>query len=149
MLGLLATHSIVTCNQITGQDGLTQRSYGLALLGKYFLQNEDGVPFSPLLLLHLEKHHSFELLTDDDDMSKYYYRTMSVYTSLILNQVLGTYKGFEGASQVVDAGALCRSYFHEGDKERTKQELETLAKQAGFSSLKIIRHACNHCVMEI
>ncbi|MFQ6627491.1 hypothetical protein Gotur_005765 [Gossypium turneri] len=54
--GFLATHSIVTCNQITDQDALTQRSYGLASVGKYFLQNEDGVPFAALLRLHLEKY---------------------------------------------------------------------------------------------
>ncbi|XP_016729319.1 bergaptol O-methyltransferase-like [Gossypium hirsutum] len=126
-----------------------------------------------------------------------------------MNQVLGTYNGFEGVSQVVDAGggiginlklfvskypqlkginfdlpqvikdAHCaevifmKSILHnwgndrcmkllksmseriggirnsKSAKERTKQELKTLAKQAGFSSLKIIRHAYNHCVMEI
>ncbi|MBA0827237.1 hypothetical protein Goarm_012029 [Gossypium armourianum] len=56
MLKLLAAHSILTCNQITGQDGLTQRSYGLSSVGKYFLQNKDGVSFVPMLRMLLEKY---------------------------------------------------------------------------------------------
>ncbi|TYJ24140.1 hypothetical protein E1A91_A08G240500v1 [Gossypium mustelinum] len=129
MLRLLAAHSILTCDQITGQYGLTQRSYGLASVGKYFFQNEDGVSFAPLLRMFLEKYilecwkflkdvtleggfscnrafgkHLFELLADDDDMSKSFNQAMSIYTTLIMNQVLETYKGFEGVSQVVDVG---------------------------------------------
>ncbi|KAA3468598.1 caffeic acid 3-O-methyltransferase-like [Gossypium australe] len=217
MLRLLAAHSILTCDQITGQDGLTQRSYGLASIGKYFLQNEDGVSFAPLQRFSCKKafgKHLFELLADDDDMSKSFNQAMSVYTTLVLNQVLETYKGFEGVSQVVDVGGgvgtnlklivskhpqirginfdLPQSILHDwgddrclkllkvcydalpengkivsvesiipeipetdvitktifqrdvalfhilpGAKERTKQELEALAKQAGFSSLKV------------
>ncbi|KAB2018870.1 hypothetical protein ES319_D08G259500v1 [Gossypium barbadense] len=282
MLRLLAAHSILTCDQITGQDGLTQRSYGLASIGKYFVQNEDGVSFAPLLRIFLEKYilecwkflkdvtleggfsckkafgkHLFELLADDDDMSKSFNEAMSIYTTLIMNQVLETYRGFEGVSQVVDVGGgvgtnlklivskhpqirginfdlpqvikdavpcpgvehvagdmfteipkaeviFIKSMLHDwgddrclkllkvcydalpengkivsvesiipeipetdiitktifqrdvalfhilpGAKERTKQELEALAKQAGFSSLKIVCRVYNHWVMEI
>ncbi|TYJ24143.1 hypothetical protein E1A91_A08G240800v1 [Gossypium mustelinum] len=129
MLKLLATHSILTCNQITGQDGLTQRSYGLSSVGKYFLQNKDGVSFVPMLRILLEKYvvecwkflkdvtleggfsckkafgkHLFELLADDDDMSECFNRLMSIDTTFTMNQVLKNYKGFEGVSQVVDVG---------------------------------------------
>ncbi|PPR93532.1 hypothetical protein GOBAR_AA27140 [Gossypium barbadense] len=258
MLRLLAAHSILTCDQITGQYGLTQRSYGLASVGKYFFQNEDGVSFAPLLRMFLEKYilgsfgkHLFELLADDDDMSKSFNQAMSIYTTLIMNQVLETYKGFEGVSQVVDVGGgigtnlklivskhpqirginfdlpqvikdavpcpgvehvagdmfteipkaeviFMKSMLHDwgddrlcydalpekgkivsvesiipeipetdvitktifqrdvalfhilpGAKERTKQELEALAKQAGFSSLKIVCPVYNMWVMEI
>ncbi|PPR93530.1 hypothetical protein GOBAR_AA27138 [Gossypium barbadense] len=109
--GFLATHSIVTCNQITDQDALTQRSYGLASVGKYFLQNEDGVPFAALLRLHLEKYviECWKFLKDvtlkaDDDMSECFNRLMSIDTTFTMNQVLKNYKGFEGVSQVVDVG---------------------------------------------
>ncbi|KAK5813756.1 hypothetical protein PVK06_029207 [Gossypium arboreum] len=129
MLKLLATHSILTCNQITGQDGLTQRSYGLSSVGKYFLQNKDGVSFVPMLRILLEKYvvecwkflkdvtleggfsckkafgkHLFELLADDDDMSECFNRLMSIDTTFTMNQVLKNYKGFEGVSQMVDVG---------------------------------------------
>ncbi|PPR93529.1 hypothetical protein GOBAR_AA27137 [Gossypium barbadense] len=327
MLKLLAAHSILTCNQITGQDGLTQRSYGLSSVGKYFLQNKVGVSFVPMLRILLEKYvrrmlvikfffcslspiypssmlylrlaspphdfhelrthknktlqepiskflkdvtleggfsckkafgkHLFELLADDDDMSECFNRQMSIETTLTMNQVLKNYKGFEGVNQVVDVGGgvgtnlkfivskhpqirginfdlpqvikdavpcpgvehvagdmfteipkaeviFIKSMLHDwgddrclkllkvcydalpengkivsvesiipeipetdiitktifqrdvalfhilpGAKERTKQELEALAKQAGFSSLKIVCRVYNHWVMEI
>ncbi|MFQ6627492.1 hypothetical protein Gotur_005765 [Gossypium turneri] len=282
MLRLLAAHSILTCDQITGQDGLTQRSYGLASVGKYFLQNEDGLSFAPFLRIFQENYilecwkflkdvtleggfpckkafgkHLFELLADDDDMSKSFNQAMSSYTTLIMNQVLETYKGFEGVNQVVDVGGgvgtnlklivskhpqirginfdlpqviknadpcpgiehvagdmfteipkseviFIKSLLHDwgddrclkllkvcydalpengkivsveaiipelpetdvtskttleidmflfnvlpGAKGRTKQEFEALAKQAGFSSLKIVCRVYNHWVMEI
>ncbi|GMI88847.1 caffeate O-methyltransferase 1, O-methyltransferase 1, O-methyltransferase 3 [Hibiscus trionum] len=282
ILRLLATHSILTCNQITGQDGQTQRSYGLSSVGKYFLQNEDGISFAPLQRINLEKYiiecwkflkdvvleggfscekafgkHLFQLLATDDEMSKTFNRAMSVYTDLVMNKVLETYKGFEGVSQVVDVGGgmgtnlklivskypqikginydlpqvikdalpfpgvehlagdmftqipkaqviFMKSMLHDwgdelclkllkvcydalpengkivlvesiipevpetdiitktifqrdvalfhilpGAKERSKQEFETLAKQAGFSSLEVVCRAYNFWVMEI
>ncbi|GMI88841.1 caffeate O-methyltransferase 1, O-methyltransferase 1, O-methyltransferase 3 [Hibiscus trionum] len=282
VLRLLATHSVLTCNNVADKDGHDQRSYGIASVGKYFLQNEDGISFAPLLNIYLEKYiiqcwkfmkdvtleggfscvkafgeHWFELLGKDDEMSKTFNRAMSIYTDLVMNQVLQTYKGFEGVSQVVDVGGglgtnlklivskyphikavnfdlpqvikhapivpgvehvagdmfteipkaevifmklmlhdwgddLCLkllkscydslpengkivlveslipevpktdiitktilqrdlALFHilPGARERTKQEFEALAKQAGFSSLRIVCRAYNHWVMEI
>ncbi|KAE8698875.1 Caffeic acid 3-O-methyltransferase 1 isoform 2 [Hibiscus syriacus] len=281
ILRLLATHSILTCDQITGEDGQTQRSYGLASVGKYFLQNEE-ISFAPLQHVFLEKYiiecwkflkevtmegglscmkafgkHMFELLATDDDMSKSFNQAMSVYTNLIMNRVLENYKGFEGVSQVADVGGgvgtnlklivskypqikginfdlpqvikdavpcpgvehiagdmftkipkaeviFMKSMLHDwgddrclkllkvcydalpengkivsvesivsdvpetdiitktifqremalsqilpGAKERTEQEFKTLAKQAGFSSLKVVCRVYNHWVMEI
>ncbi|XP_039040754.1 caffeic acid 3-O-methyltransferase-like [Hibiscus syriacus] len=282
ILRLLTTHSILTCKQITGEDGQMQRSYGLSSVGKYFLINEGGISFVPLQRIHLEKHiiecwqvmkdmileggfsserafgkHLFELQATDDEMSKNFNRAMSVYTDLVMNQVLQTYNGFEGVSQVVDVGGglgtnlklivskypqikainfdlpqvikdtvpcpgvehlagdmfteipkseviFMKTMLHDwgddqclkllkvcydalskngkivsieailsdvpqtdiitkttfqrdvylchvlpGAKERTKQEFETLAKQAGFSSLKVVCRAYNYWVMEI
>ncbi|XP_022718854.1 caffeic acid 3-O-methyltransferase-like [Durio zibethinus] len=282
ILRLLATHSILTCDLVTGEDGHTQRLYGLAPVGKYFLQNEDGVSFAPLLHVYLEKYiiecwkylkpvtleggfscvkafgvHWFELLGNDSEMSSTFNRAMSVYTILVMNQILETYKGFEGVSQVVDVGGgvgtnlklivskypqikginfdlpqvikdapdcpgvehvagdmfteiprgeviFMKSMLHDwgddlclkllkvcynalpqsgkivlvealipevpktdivtktilqrdlgllhilpGAKERTKQEFEALAKQAGFASFKLVCRAYNHWVMEL
>ncbi|KAE8676767.1 Caffeic acid 3-O-methyltransferase 1 [Hibiscus syriacus] len=56
ILRLLTTHSILTCEQITGEDGQMQRSYGLSSVGKYFLLNEGGISFAPLQRIHLDKH---------------------------------------------------------------------------------------------
>ncbi|XVF30753.1 hypothetical protein REPUB_Repub16aG0085700 [Reevesia pubescens] len=285
ILRLLATHSILTCDLVTGDDGQPQRLYGLASVGKYFLQNEDvenGISFAPLLSIYLEKYivecwkylkavtleggfscvkafgvHWFDLLGKDEEMSHTFNRAMSIYTNLVMNQILETYNGFEGVSQVVDVGGgwgtnlklivakhpqikginfdlpqvikdappvsgvehvagdmfteipkaevifmklilhdwgnefcskllkkcydalpengkiiLCESLIPEvpkddivtktilqrdlgllhilpGAKERTKQEFEALAKEAGFTSLKVVSRAYNHWVMEI
>ncbi|XP_038992637.1 caffeic acid 3-O-methyltransferase-like [Hibiscus syriacus] len=282
ILRLLTTHSILTCEQISGEDGQMQRSYGLSSVGKYFLLNEGGISFVPLQRIHLDKHiiecwkfmkdaileggfssekafgkHLFELQATDDEMSKNFNRAMSVYTDLVMNKVLQTYKGFEGVSQVVDVGGglgtnlklivskypqikginfdlpqvikdtvpcpgvehvagdmftkipkseviFMKTMLHDwgdeqclkllkvcyealpengkivsieailsdvpqtdlitkttfqrdvylchvlpGAKERTTQEFETLAKQAGFSSLKVVCRAYNYWVMEI
>ncbi|XVF06639.1 hypothetical protein REPUB_Repub06bG0067300 [Reevesia pubescens] len=130
ILRLLACHNILTCNLVTGEDGHTQRLYGLASVGKYFLQtDEDGISFAPLIQIYNEKYivdcwkhlkdvtlegglscvkafgmHLFELLEKDDEMSNTFNKGMSIDTNLIMNQILGTYKGFEGLSQVVDVG---------------------------------------------
>ncbi|KAK9043575.1 hypothetical protein V6N11_071911 [Hibiscus sabdariffa] len=258
ILRLLATHSILTCTQITGEDGMIERSYGLSSVGKYFLLNEGGISFVPLQRIFLEKQavecwkflkdvvleggfscerafgkHLFELLATDDEMSKNFNRAMSINTDLAMNKVLETYKGFEGVSQVVDVGGgvgtnlklivskypqikginfdlpqvikhavpfpgvehLAGDMFTEipkaevifmkngkivsiesiisevpekdivtktifqrdlyllhilpGAKERTKQEFETLIKQVGFSSLKVVCRAYNYWVIEI
>ncbi|XVF06636.1 hypothetical protein REPUB_Repub06bG0066900 [Reevesia pubescens] len=129
ILRLLACHKILTCNPVTGEDGHTQRLYGLSSVGKYFLQTDDGISFAPLLQIYNEKYyleswkhlkdvtlegglscvkafgmHLFELLEKDDEMSNNFNKAMSIYTNLVMNQILGTYKGFEGISQVVDVG---------------------------------------------
>ncbi|XP_022743042.1 caffeic acid 3-O-methyltransferase-like [Durio zibethinus] len=282
ILRLLASHSFLTCNVVTGEDGRTQRLYGLAPIGKYFLQNEDGISFAPELAIYLDKHiiecwkfmkdvtleggfssvkafgmHWFELLGKDSELSGTFNTAMSKITHLIMNKILETYKGFESISQVVDVGGgwgtnltlivskyphikginfdqphvikdapICpgvehvggdmftevpqaevifmKSMLHDwgddrclkllkvchdalpecgkvvlveavvpdlpesdavtktnlhrdlalfhilpGGKERTKQEFETLARQAGFNSLKLVCPAYNYWVMEL
>ncbi|KAE8667518.1 Caffeic acid 3-O-methyltransferase 1 isoform 2 [Hibiscus syriacus] len=246
ILRLLTTHSILTCKQITGEDGQMQRKYmkDMILEGGFSSERAFG-------------KHLFELQATDDEMSKNFNRAMSVYTDLVMNQVLQTYNGFEGVSQVVDVGGglgtnlklivskypqikainfdlpqvikdtvpcpgvehlagdmfteipkseviFMKTMLHDwgddqclkllkvcydalskngkivsieailsdvpqtdiitkttfqrdvylchvlpGAKERTKQEFETLAKQAGFSSLKVVCRAYNYWVMEI
>ncbi|XWS58547.1 hypothetical protein CRYUN_Cryun08bG0043400 [Craigia yunnanensis] len=129
ILRLLVSHCILTCSLVTGEDGHIHRVYGLASIGKYFLQNEDGISFAPLLTIYLEKYiiecwkylkdvtleggfssvkafgmHWFELLGKDGEMSSTFNKAMSIYTTLVMNKILETYKGFEGISQVVDVG---------------------------------------------
>ena len=48
--------------------------------------------------------HWFELLGKDGEMSSTFNKAMSIYTTLVMNKILETYKGFEGISQVVDVG---------------------------------------------
>ena len=51
LLCLLASHSILTCSNIvnrhTGQQ--VNRLYGLAPVSKYFIPDQDGVSFAPML----------------------------------------------------------------------------------------------------
>ncbi|XVF42585.1 hypothetical protein PTKIN_Ptkin01aG0375800 [Pterospermum kingtungense] len=128
ILRLLASHSILTCNLVSiGEDGHTQRLYGLSSIGKYFIQDEDGVSLAPHLDIFTEKHiiqcwkfmkdatleggfssdkafgmHLFELLEKDSEMSSIFNTVMSKNTIFVMNKLLETYKGFESVSQVVD-----------------------------------------------
>lgn len=130
ILRLLASHSIVTCNLVTGEDGHTQRLYGLTSLGTYFLQNEDGISFASQLTFSLEKctieccrdymkevtleggfssvkafgMHWFDLLGKDSEMCSTFNTAISKNTTFIMNKILESYKGFEGISEVVDVG---------------------------------------------
>ncbi|WRX25292.1 Plant methyltransferase dimerization domain - like 1 [Theobroma cacao] len=44
------------CNRVTDKDGHTKGLYGIGSIGKYFLQNEDGISVIPLLNVALDKH---------------------------------------------------------------------------------------------
>ncbi|GAB2291142.1 hypothetical protein Dimus_025399 [Dionaea muscipula] len=51
MLRMLATYSVVTCSVV----GDGRRVYGLAPVAKYFVRNEDGVSFCPLMDLGVDR----------------------------------------------------------------------------------------------
>ncbi|GLU19192.1 hypothetical protein SLE2022_354550 [Rubroshorea leprosula] len=129
MLCLLASHSILTCTLVTDMEGRSHRVYGLAPVGKYFLQNEDRISFAPLLQFQMEKYsidhwcylkeavidggvpfekaHGmpvFEYAEKDEKMNNVFNKIMSNISSLVMNKVLETYKGFEGLEQLVDVG---------------------------------------------
>lgn len=55
ILCLLTAHSILACNLLTDKDGNTKRVYGIASIGKYFLQNEDGISVLPMLNFTLDR----------------------------------------------------------------------------------------------
>ncbi|KAH1032953.1 hypothetical protein J1N35_045127 [Gossypium stocksii] len=55
-LRFLTVHSVLDCKLVTDEDGNTTRLYGIASIGKYFVQNEDGISLVPMLLLNMDRH---------------------------------------------------------------------------------------------
>ncbi|GAB4861498.1 hypothetical protein Ancab_040071 [Ancistrocladus abbreviatus] len=55
MLRLLAAYAVVTCSVVATTEGGSQRFYGLAPVAKYFVRDEDGGSFGPLMELLLDK----------------------------------------------------------------------------------------------
>ncbi|XP_021282891.1 caffeic acid 3-O-methyltransferase-like [Herrania umbratica] len=130
ILRVLASHSILTCDLATNEDGHVQRLYGLAPIAKYFLHNDDGISLIPTLTIstdiyllepwhHLKeatleggaipfvKAHGmdlFELAGKNDEISGKFNSTMGNQTAIIMEKVLEIYKGFEGINQLVDVG---------------------------------------------
>ncbi|XP_038904206.1 caffeic acid 3-O-methyltransferase-like [Benincasa hispida] len=56
MLRLLASHSVVGYSLAFDEDGNVQRLYSLTPVSKYYVRNEDGVSFGPLLSLLQDKN---------------------------------------------------------------------------------------------
>lgn len=55
MLWLLATYKVVTCSIIEAENGGIKRKYGLTPVAKYFVPDEDGTSFAPLMSLSQDK----------------------------------------------------------------------------------------------
>ncbi|XVE62541.1 hypothetical protein DITRI_Ditri06bG0125900 [Diplodiscus trichospermus] len=129
LLRFLAAHSILVCNLVTDKDGHSTRLYGISSIGKYFLQNEDGISLIPSLNMIFDERligswnffkeaileggssfvrrsgmHFFEMAAKDSDLSNIFNQAMSNHTTVVMKKVLEIYKGFEGLSQVVDVG---------------------------------------------
>ncbi|XP_017976302.1 PREDICTED: caffeic acid 3-O-methyltransferase-like isoform X1 [Theobroma cacao] len=130
ILRLLASHSILTCDLATNEDGHVQRLYGLAPVAKYFLHNDDGISLIPTLTTSTDKYllgawyhlteatleggaiplvkaygmDLFELAAKNDEISGKFNNTMGNQTAIIMKKVLEIYKGFEGINQLVDVG---------------------------------------------
>ncbi|GAB4861492.1 Cathecol O-methyltransferase 1 [Ancistrocladus abbreviatus] len=129
MLRLLATYSVVTCSVVTTMDGRSKRLYGLAPVAKYFVRDEDGVSFGPLMELHLDKvfleswsklkdavleggipfnkvhgTHAFEYPGLDPRFNQLFNSAMFNITTLVMKSIVECYKGFENVKQMVDVG---------------------------------------------
>ncbi|XP_017618028.2 caffeic acid 3-O-methyltransferase-like [Gossypium arboreum] len=129
ILRFLTAHSVLDCKVATAEDGNTTRLYGIASIGKYFVQNEDGISVVPMLHLNMDRHvfeswnflkeatlegglsfvrgfrgDLFEAVTKDRNLANNFNHTMSNHTAIVMNKALQIYKGFEGLTQVVDVG---------------------------------------------
>ncbi|CAI9302134.1 unnamed protein product [Lactuca saligna] len=128
MLRLLATHSVVTCNQQEREFGLV-RVYGLTPVAKYFVPNKDGVSLCALMELLQDKAfvdswfklkdslleggvpfdmvhgtHAFEYPALDAKFNEVFNNAMTNHTTMVMNKILECYHGFENLKQVVDVG---------------------------------------------
>ncbi|OVA19914.1 O-methyltransferase [Macleaya cordata] len=129
MLRLLASYKILTCSLKDLEDGKVERVYGLAPVCKFLTKNEVGCSMAPLLLMNQDKvlmeswYHlkdavidggipfnkaygmtAFEYHGTDLRFSKVFNKGMSDHTTIVMNKILETYKGFEGLKSIVDVG---------------------------------------------
>ncbi|WRX25289.1 O-methyltransferase domain - like 10 [Theobroma cacao] len=91
ILRVLASHSILTCDLATNEDGHVQRLYATLEGGAIPLVKAYGMDL-------------FELAAKNDEISGKFNNTMGNQTAIIMKKVLEIYKGFEGINQLVDVG---------------------------------------------
>ncbi|KAI4294808.1 hypothetical protein MLD38_040867 [Melastoma candidum] len=130
MLCLLASHSIVTCSVETDSDGRgSHRFYGLAPVARFFTKNRSKGSLGLLLLLvqdrpfldmwfHLkdaileggnpfERTHGMTTVSYVENNSAFaglFRDSMTEFNKLFMEEILLTYKGFEGVDTLVDVG---------------------------------------------
>ncbi|KAB2596900.1 caffeic acid 3-O-methyltransferase-like [Pyrus ussuriensis x Pyrus communis] len=129
MLRLLASYSVLTYSLRTLPDGNVERLYGLGPVCKLLTKNGDGVSFAPLCVMSQDRvfmeswYHlkdavleggipfnkafgmtAFEYPGTDPRFNKVFNRGMAVQSTIIMEKLLETYKGFEGLTSVVDVG---------------------------------------------
>ncbi|XP_043693044.1 caffeic acid 3-O-methyltransferase-like [Telopea speciosissima] len=130
MLQLLASYLVLTCSVKTLPNGqVNQKQYGLAPVCKYLVRNEDGVSFASYLLTCQDKTYidvqyylkdsvlegglafekcygeeAFGFFGKDPKINDLYNRAMVEHSTLVMNKILKTYKGFEGLNVLVDVG---------------------------------------------
>ncbi|XP_071732094.1 caffeic acid 3-O-methyltransferase-like [Rutidosis leptorrhynchoides] len=128
MLRLLASHSIVTCNQ-RDHESKPVRVYGLAPVAKYLIPNEDGASLGALMLLLQDKvfidswfelkdsvvqggvpfdkvhgTHAFEYPALDARFNSVFNNAMVYHTTIVMKEILESYHGFDTLKSVVDVG---------------------------------------------
>uniref|UniRef100_A0A803KSU3 O-methyltransferase C-terminal domain-containing protein n=1 Tax=Chenopodium quinoa TaxID=63459 RepID=A0A803KSU3_CHEQI len=124
MLRLLASHSIINCTTRSLPDGVVERLYGLAPVCKFLIKDDSGVSLAPLASISkiiinsrydsiLEGGHAFERAYgvshyvyngQNPDMNEKFNNAMASHSTITVDKILKTYKGFEGLSSLVDVG---------------------------------------------
>ncbi|GAY68079.1 hypothetical protein CUMW_261360 [Citrus unshiu] len=110
------------------KDRSVQRLYGLAPVSKYFVPNEEGVSLAPTLLIIQDKvnmdsgscvkdallegsvpfmkaHNGmdgFAVAAKDEKINNLFNQSMHNHTTIVMKEILETYKGFERLNQFVD-----------------------------------------------
>ncbi|XP_076949494.1 cathecol O-methyltransferase 1-like [Bidens hawaiensis] len=128
MLRLLASHSIVTCNEGV-HESRPVRIYGLTPVAKYFIPNEDGASLGVLLEFFQDKvlidtwfklkealieggipferiygTNTFEFGAVDARFDKVVNNAMLNHTTIVMKRILECYHGFKDLERVVDVG---------------------------------------------
>ncbi|XP_048227335.1 caffeic acid 3-O-methyltransferase-like isoform X2 [Ricinus communis] len=138
MLRLFASHSLLSSSLRTLHDGRVERLYGLTPACKFFLgsKEEQGslAPLSALsthpatvqVWLHMKeaileggnmfkKVHGisiFEYMKKDSEFNRIFNEAMAGLSTVIMNAILETYKGFEGITSLVDVGGGTGKVLH-------------------------------------
>ncbi|KAL8167002.1 hypothetical protein V2J09_008501 [Rumex salicifolius] len=126
ILRLLATFSIVSCSVAGGE---TRKVYGLTAVGRYLVKDEDGFSLAPLLRMVTDKvlleswyklkdsvldggiafnkcngMNAFEYPAFDPNYNEMFNATMLNCTSIMMDKILHSYKGFNDINELVDVG---------------------------------------------
>lgn len=138
ILRLLASYSILTFSLVADhQDGQVVRLYGLAPVAKYFIRSQGGGSLSSMLDLfqdrasidiwyHLKdavveggcpfnREHgmsSIEYMGKDARFGEIFKGSMIDFNGMFVEEMLKTYKGFEGLNSLVDVGGGNGSILH-------------------------------------
>ncbi|ESR49547.1 Flavone 3'-O-methyltransferase 1 [Citrus sinensis] len=160
ILRLLASYSVVECSLDASG---ARRLYSLNSVSKYYVPNKDGVLLGPLIQIVQDKvflkswsqlkdaileggipfnraHgvHVFEYAGLDPKFNKHFNTAMYNYTSLVMSNILESYKGFDNIKQLVDVG---------GSLGITLQAITTkypYIKGINFDQPHVIDHAPPH-----
>ncbi|XP_062156624.1 caffeic acid 3-O-methyltransferase-like [Alnus glutinosa] len=132
VLRMLATHSLLGCSVVADDSGSDlQRLYSLSAMSKHFVSNEDGVSLGPLMALahdnlflcheswsqlkvaileggipfnRVHGTHAFEYPGLDPRFNQVFNTAMFNHTTIVMKNILDSYKGFEHLKQLVDVG---------------------------------------------
>ncbi|KAH9703752.1 Flavone 3'-O-methyltransferase 1 [Citrus sinensis] len=160
ILRLLASYSVVECSLDASG---ARRLYSLNSVSKYYVPNKDGVLLGPLIQIIQDKvileswsqlkdaileggipfnraHgvHIFEYAGLNPRFNKHFNAAMYNYTSLVMSNILESYKGFDNIKQLVDVG---------GSLGVTLQAITTkypYIKGINFDQPHVIDHAPPH-----
>ncbi|XP_064939644.1 flavone O-methyltransferase 1-like isoform X1 [Musa acuminata AAA Group] len=130
ILRLLAANRVVSCSTVhTGTDGHPSRRYGAAPICKYLTKNEGGVSLADMALVHQDKVFVdawyylkdsvlegvvplnsaygmpvFDYIGTDPRFNKVFNAGMRGHSSVIVNNLLRVYGGFDDVEVLVDVG---------------------------------------------
>ncbi|KAI5659657.1 hypothetical protein M9H77_28450 [Catharanthus roseus] len=129
MLRMLASYSVLTCSVVDFSHGSGQRVYGLSPVSKYFVKNENGGCFGPLLDLLQDKvltdiwyelapavleggtafnraynMHIFKYTGINQKFNETFNTATINHAKVIVQEILKNYKGFENLKTLVDVG---------------------------------------------
>ncbi|GAB4844712.1 hypothetical protein Ancab_040094 [Ancistrocladus abbreviatus] len=130
MLRLLASYSFLNCIVVAASNGVdSQRLYEVAPMGKFFVPNEDGASLAHgFSVIHCKAYMDswdklneailkggvpfhlangvgmFEYAGRDPSFNKEFNTTMTNLSSLAMKNIMESYKGFDGISQLIDVG---------------------------------------------
>ncbi|KAK4391101.1 Caffeic acid 3-O-methyltransferase [Sesamum angolense] len=128
LLRLLATHSLVTCSVSKLENGGTERRYGLAPAGKFFVGDENGVSFAQLravtgrgamgfslkdavleggnLTQRIHGKSNYELIFSNPETAKVMNDGMKAHSTALMRKTVRVYDGFSSLSSIVDVGVV-------------------------------------------
>ncbi|KAL4376723.1 hypothetical protein GQ457_02G001610 [Hibiscus cannabinus] len=130
---LLASHDVLTCSVVGAE-----RHYGLSPVARYFVRNEDAGSLAPILALVQDKvfldswprlkeavleggtafdraHdglHAFEYIGSDPRFNQVFNSAMFNISTMVIKELLQSYKGFNGIKQLVDVGGNLGTTLH-------------------------------------